>query len=225
LAGLLMLAVYAWQRQSRRGNAARLRVCGMAISQASRAGVSTPIGEWQVGAPRYLGRSRGFGICDGVARRRLNLFKTGPPRGGIERATQRGMPRRSLEDLVLWEAAREIARGVYRQTGTRRFNADPHLRTELRTTARTIMANIAAGYGADEAVRLARGFDHVAQAAASPSASTWRSTRLRPAERHAPARTQPRSLQMIRGWQRVIREHEVDGCVHQLNRGAMAGPP
>ena len=69
------------------------------------------------------------------------------------------MARRSLEDLVLWQTAREIATEVYRQTGTRRFNADPHLRTELRTTARTIMANIAAGYGADEAACLARGFD------------------------------------------------------------------
>lgn len=121
------------------------------------------------------------------------------------------MARRSLEDLVLWQAAREIASGVYRQTGTRRFNADPHLRTELRTTARTIMANIAAGYGADEAACLARGFDRAAQAVASLSSLLHLAIDLRLLDQPNATRLLERSLdlsQMIRGWQRAIREHE-----------------
>ncbi|MBI4519520.1 MAG: four helix bundle protein [Gemmatimonadetes bacterium] len=121
------------------------------------------------------------------------------------------MAPRSLEDLVLWQAAREIAAEVYRQTGTRRFDDDPHLRNELRTTARTIMASIAAGYGADEATCLARGFDRAAQAVANLSSLLHLTIDLRLLDQPKAARLLTRSLELshlIRGWQRAIREHE-----------------
>ena len=73
------------------------------------------------------------------------------------------------------------------------------------------MANIAAGYGADEAVCLARGFDRAAQAAAGLSSLLHLAIDLRLLDQPNATRLLERSLdlsQMIRGWQRAIREHE-----------------
>jgi len=126
-------------------------------------------------------------------------------------ATGQRMAQRSLEDLVIWQAARDIAAEVYRQTGGQRFELDPHLRGELRSAARGAMANIAAGYGADDATGLARGFDRASRAVTNLASLLHLTVDLHLLDRPKATPLLARTIELarlIRGWQRAIRAHE-----------------
>jgi four helix bundle protein len=118
------------------------------------------------------------------------------------------MPTRRLDDLIIWQVAREVAADIYRQTLDAAFDRDPHLRSELRRAACAIMASIAAGYEADTAASLARGFNRAAQAAAELSSLVQLTRDLdvlgRPAVAGMLARVSEVS-RLIRGWQRALR--------------------
>jgi four helix bundle protein len=121
------------------------------------------------------------------------------------------MPPRSLEDLVIWQVAREIAAEVYRQTAGESFARDPSLRDEVRTAGRVVMLAIAAAYEAQNERALARGFDRAAQAAADLSSLLYLTTDLRLLDRSSTAALQARAhelTRLIRGWQRAIRAHQ-----------------
>jgi four helix bundle protein len=56
------------------------------------------------------------------------------------------MSRLRLDGLVSWRAARALAAAVHRATAATPFQADPELRTGLRTAATEVMTAIAEGY-------------------------------------------------------------------------------
>lgn len=118
------------------------------------------------------------------------------------------MPTRRLDDLIIWQIAREVAAEVYRQTLDKAFDRDPHLRAELRRSACAIMANIAVGYEADTAGALARGFNRAAQAASELSSLVQLTTDLEVLRRPVAAGMLLRVSEvsrLIRGWQRALR--------------------
>lgn len=118
------------------------------------------------------------------------------------------MPTRRLDDLIIWQIAREVAAEVYRQTLDKAFDRDPHLRAELRRSACAIMANIAVGYEADTAGALARGFNRAAQAASELSSLVQLTTDLEVLRRPVVAGMLLRVSEvsrLIRGWQRALR--------------------
>lgn len=115
---------------------------------------------------------------------------------------------RRLDDLIIWQIAREVAAEVYRQTLDKAFDRDPHLRAELRRSACAIMANIAVGYEADTAGALARGFNRAAQAASELSSLVQLTTDLEVLRRPVVAGMLLRVSEvsrLIRGWQRALR--------------------
>ena len=118
------------------------------------------------------------------------------------------MATRRLDDLIIWQIARELAADIYRHTLDEAFDRDPHLRAELRRSACAIMANIAVGYEADTAGLLARGFSRAAQAAAELSSLVQLTIDLdvlgRPVVAGMLVRVSEIS-RLIRGWQRALR--------------------
>jgi len=127
-------------------------------------------------------------------------------------ADRLGMPNRQLEDLIVWQVAREVAADIYRQTRKEGFEHDRHLRAELRSAARSIMANLATGYGADNARGLMQGFARAAAAAVDLSSLTHLAMDLGLMERRAASAALTRTgevAQLIRGWQRALQTHEL----------------
>ena len=59
-----------------------------------------------------------------------------------------GRPRgvRRFEDLQVWQAARELARGVYRAAQTQKLARDLALRHQMTRAAVSVSSNIAEGY-------------------------------------------------------------------------------
>lgn len=53
---------------------------------------------------------------------------------------------RRFEDLVVWQRARQLTRGVYRASSKGAFARDFGLRDQLRRAAVSVMANIAEGF-------------------------------------------------------------------------------
>ena len=51
-----------------------------------------------------------------------------------------------FEDLAVWQAARELTRGVYRACQTQKLKADAALATQMRRSAVSICSNIAEGF-------------------------------------------------------------------------------
>lgn len=121
------------------------------------------------------------------------------------------MSSRSLEDLVIWQAAREIAVEVYRETGCERLDRDAPLRTEVRSAARAVMVTIAAAYEADSAGALARGFDRAGHAITNLSSLLHLTSDLEMLDRPKAAGLLARARELtrlVRGWQRAIRAHQ-----------------
>jgi four helix bundle protein len=56
------------------------------------------------------------------------------------------MAPRATSDLLVWQAARKLAADVYTVTGESPFADDPELKSQLRSTATSIMTSVAAGY-------------------------------------------------------------------------------
>jgi four helix bundle protein len=54
---------------------------------------------------------------------------------------------RKFEDILAWQKARELTRGVYQLTLRSDFSKDFELRSQIRRAAVSIMANIAEGFG------------------------------------------------------------------------------
>ena len=52
-----------------------------------------------------------------------------------------------FEDILSWRKAREVTILIYRITGSGKFERDFGLRDQIRRSAVSIMANIAAGFG------------------------------------------------------------------------------
>lgn len=57
-----------------------------------------------------------------------------------------GAPARRFEDLLVWQAARELTRGVYRATEKQRLRQDRGLCDQMRRAAVSIGSNIAEGF-------------------------------------------------------------------------------
>ena len=120
------------------------------------------------------------------------------------------MRSRDLEDLIIWQVARELAADIYRGTSAGPLERDPQLRNELRAAARGVMANIAAGYAAENAATLARGFDRAAQATMNLASLLHLALDLDlldDARGKAMLVRVAEVERLIRGWQRAIRAH------------------
>lgn len=53
---------------------------------------------------------------------------------------------RNFEDLIAWQKARELTRGIYDVTKRLHFSKDFALSTQIQKAAVSVMANIAEGY-------------------------------------------------------------------------------
>lgn len=53
---------------------------------------------------------------------------------------------RRFEDLIVWQRARELTRGIYKTSGRGQFARDFGLKDQLRRAAVSVMANIAEGF-------------------------------------------------------------------------------
>lgn len=117
---------------------------------------------------------------------------------------------RRVQDLIIWQVAREVTAEIYRLTRDNTFDADPHLRAGLRHAACAIMVNIAVGYDADTAGALTRGFNRAAEAAAELSSLIHLTNDLQVLERSVAGGLLARTAEVSRligGWQRAIRAH------------------
>jgi len=53
---------------------------------------------------------------------------------------------RSFEDIVAWQSARELVRGIYKATSSGDFGKDYGLREQVRRAAVSVISNIAEGF-------------------------------------------------------------------------------
>lgn len=119
------------------------------------------------------------------------------------------MPKQ-VQDLIIWQVAREVTVEIYRQTRDKAFDRDPDLRAGLRRAASAILANIAVGYDADTAGTFARAFDRAAEAAAELSSLVHLTKDLEVLEGAIVGRLLVRIAEISRligGWKRAIRAH------------------
>jgi four helix bundle protein len=115
-----------------------------------------------------------------------------------------------VQDLIIWQVARDVAAEIYRQTLDEAFERDPHLRADLRRRARAIMTHIAVGYEAETPTALARSFIRAAQAATDLASLVQITTDLEMLGRPALASMFTKVAEisrLIRGWQRALRTH------------------
>jgi four helix bundle protein len=122
------------------------------------------------------------------------------------------MPVRRVQDLIIWQVAREVAAEIYRQTLDEAFERDPHLRADLRRRARAIMTHIAVGYEADTPTGFARSFTRAAEAAADLVSLVQLTTDLEMLGRPALAGMFTKVAEisrLIKGWQRALRTHRL----------------
>ena len=52
-----------------------------------------------------------------------------------------------LEDIQVWQKARQLTKQIYKATENGRFSQDYGLRTQIQRASISIMANIAEGFG------------------------------------------------------------------------------
>lgn len=119
---------------------------------------------------------------------------------------------RRVQDLIIWQVARDVAAEIYRQTLDEAFERDPHLRADLRRRARAIMTHIAVGYEADTPAGLARSFTRAAQAATDLANLVQVTTDLEVLGRPALAGMFTKVAEisrLINGWQRALRTHRL----------------
>ena len=82
-------------------------------------------------------------------------------------------PVRRFEDLIAWQRARVLTREVYRATEASLCRKDYQYRTQLRSSAVSVMANIAEGFERGSATEFHRFLTIAKASCAEVRSHTW----------------------------------------------------